>query len=64
MEVCNYTRREIKKNSQLFLTRKRAGKIFSDENKELYSKQKLEGFLDAPINIDVFLKPSATPVLG
>lgn len=44
---------------------------FSEENKkaadhfkEEYTRLKLEGIIEAPVNIAVFYKPSAAPVLG
>ena len=42
----------------------KAQKLFLDEKRELYAKLKLEGILEAPINLAVFYKPSTTPVLG
>lgn len=41
-----------------------AEKLFSGEKQKLYSKLKLEGIREAPINIAVFYKPSTKPVLG
>ena len=37
---------------------------FSGEKQDLYAKLKLEGITEAPVNIAVFYKPSAHPVLG
>ncbi|MFK7031204.1 5,6-dimethylbenzimidazole synthase [Flavobacterium oreochromis] len=37
---------------------------FKDEKQEEYIKLKLEGILEAPINIAVFYKPAEKPVLG
>lgn len=41
-----------------------AEKLFTGEKQKLYSKLKLEGIREAPINIAVFYKPSSKPVLG
>lgn len=46
------------------LENKKAEKMFTDEKQQLYSKLKLEGILETPINIAVFYKPSTAPVLG
>jgi 5,6-dimethylbenzimidazole synthase len=43
---------------------KKAEKIFSDKKKKIYSKLKLEGIIEAPVNIAVWYKPSVKPVLG
>lgn len=40
----------------------KAKKVFQD--KSLYKRLKLEGIVDAPVNIAVFYKPSEEPVLG
>ncbi|SFL90752.1 5,6-dimethylbenzimidazole synthase [Marinobacter zhejiangensis] len=37
---------------------------FSGDRRNLYTRLKLEGILEAPVNIAVFYKPSAGPVLG
>ena len=37
---------------------------FNDEKQEQYARLKLEGILDAPVNIAVFYKPENKPVLG
>ncbi len=37
---------------------------FSDEKQGLYHQLKLEGILEAPVNIAVFYRPSEQPVLG
>lgn len=37
---------------------------FSGEKKRNYKALKLEGILEAPVNIAIFYKPSETPVLG
>jgi 5,6-dimethylbenzimidazole synthase len=42
----------------------KAQKLFLDEKRDLYAKLKLEGILEAPINLAVFYKPSDAPVLG
>lgn len=42
---------------------KKASPMF-DERQALYSRLKLEGICDAPVNIAVFYKPSKQPVLG
>lgn len=41
-----------------------AGKAFTNEKRQIYSKLKLEGIIEAPVNIAVFYKPSNKPVLG
>lgn len=43
---------------------KKAEQYFSDEKKKIYSKLKLEGILEAPVNIAVWYKPAVKPVLG
>jgi len=43
---------------------KKAGEMFCDDKRKTYSKLKLEGILEAPVNIAVFYKPSVNPVLG
>ena len=42
----------------------RAGASFSREKRAMYEKLKLEGILEAPVNIAVFYKPSEDSVLG
>ncbi len=37
---------------------------FTDEKNAIYQRLKLEGILEAPINIAVFYRPSKLPVLG
>jgi 5,6-dimethylbenzimidazole synthase len=46
------------------LENKKAEEMFFDEKREAYTKLKLEGILEAPVNIAVFYKPSPSPVLG
>lgn len=46
------------------LENKKAKELFSDQRREAYTKLKLEGILETPINIAVFYKPSPQPVLG
>jgi len=41
-----------------------AQKQFSQEKQDLYTKLKLEGIQEAPVNIAVFYRPSKSPVLG
>ncbi|MCK5810114.1 MAG: 5,6-dimethylbenzimidazole synthase [Cocleimonas sp.] len=41
-----------------------AQRKFTDEKLSRYSELKLEGILEAPVNIAVFYKPSKMPVLG
>jgi len=43
---------------------KQAQATFSDEQQKTYATLKLEGILEAPVNIAVFYKSSTTPVLG
>jgi len=38
--------------------------LFSGEKQKGYNALKLEGILEAPVNIAIFYKPSKTPVLG
>src|SRR5689334_17741356 len=38
--------------------------VFTTEKQATYRNLKLEGILEAPLNIAVFYKPSAQPVLG
>ena len=42
----------------------RAQHLFADEKQRHYQQLKLEGILEAPLNIAVFYKPSQQPVLG
>ncbi|MFT5579067.1 MAG: 5,6-dimethylbenzimidazole synthase [Paraglaciecola psychrophila] len=42
----------------------RAENTFSEQKKPLYSSMKLEGIVEAPVNIAVFYRPSKGPVLG
>jgi 5,6-dimethylbenzimidazole synthase len=42
----------------------RAIPIFDTEDRSAYAHLKLEGIVEAPLNIAVFYKPSAKPVLG
>jgi len=57
---------DIKKQvAQSFeLENAKAEQLFTDEKQKLYAKLKLEGILEAPINIAVVYKPSNKPVLG
>ena len=41
-----------------------ARNAFTDERQQEYSRLKLEGILEAPLNIAVFYRPSDKPVLG
>lgn len=43
---------------------KKAEAVFNHEQRKIYEQLKLEGILEAPVNIAVFYKPSDTPVLG
>ena len=43
---------------------KKAAGAFSDDKREFYTRLKLEGILEAPVNIAVFYRPPTTPVLG
>lgn len=43
---------------------RKAAPLFTDEKREQYVQLKLEGILETPLNIAVFYKPSAQPVLG
>ncbi len=42
----------------------KAKRQFSSEKQQQYAQLKLEGILEAPINLAVFYKPSTEPVLG
>lgn len=54
-----------KRISEIFETEnKKAEQLFYDEKRAMYGKLKLEGILEAPVNIAVFYKPSSAPVLG
>ncbi len=57
---------EIKKRiaKSFSVENQNAEKMFADQQKKMYAKLKLEGILEAPVNIAVFYKPSSTPVLG
>ena len=56
----------IKKKIVASFTRenKQAKATFSDTQQQVYATLKLEGILEAPVNIAVFYKPSTAPVLG
>jgi len=41
-----------------------AATLFSDQKQQQYKNLKLEGILEAPVNIAVFYRPSDEPVLG
>jgi 5,6-dimethylbenzimidazole synthase len=43
---------------------KHAKATFSDAQQQVYATLKLDGILEAPVNIAVFYKPSTAPVLG
>jgi 5,6-dimethylbenzimidazole synthase len=38
--------------------------LFKNEKRELYADLKLEGIMEAPVNLAIFYKPSDRPVLG
>src|SRR5450432_783387 len=42
----------------------KAAALFTNEKKEQYTRLKLEGITEAPINLAIFYKPSGEPVLG
>lgn len=42
----------------------KAAPVFEADQQPLYTSLKLEGIMEAPLNIAVFYKPSARPVLG
>jgi 5,6-dimethylbenzimidazole synthase len=46
------------------LEQKKAKEAFTTEQQAHYASLKLEGILEAPVNIAVFYKPSKQPVLG
>lgn len=43
---------------------KQAEILFSDDKQQAYRQLKLEGIMEAPLNIAVFYKPSNQPILG
>lgn len=43
---------------------RKAEEKFDDARQKIYAKLKLEGILEAPVNIAVFYKPASEPVLG
>ena len=43
---------------------RKAERVYDDERQKLYASLKLEGILEAPLNIAVFYKPAPGPVLG
>jgi len=43
---------------------KKAAGVFKDEKQQEYIRLKLEGIIEAPVNIAVFYKPAVGPVLG
>jgi len=42
----------------------KAKQLFTDDKALLYRRLKLEGIVEAPVNVAVFYRPSAGPVLG
>jgi len=56
------TRQRIAQNFEI--ENRKAEALFVDEKRRQYSQLKLEGILQAPVNIAVFYKPSPKPVLG
>lgn len=50
--------------NDFIVVNEQAQQTFSSEQQHQYSQLKLEGILEAPVNIAVFYKPSAEPVLG
>jgi len=42
----------------------KAAPVFEEEKQATYTRLKLEGIMEAPVNIAVFYKPSVQPVLG
>lgn len=46
------------------LENSKAADSFSDEKKDMYTRLKLEGIHEAPVNIAVFYRPEEEPVLG
>ncbi|VAW93205.1 Cobalamin biosynthesis protein BluB @ 5,6-dimethylbenzimidazole synthase, flavin destructase family [hydrothermal vent metagenome] len=57
---------EIKKQvyKNFVVENKKAEATFSDKQQEMYQQLKLEGILEAPVNIAVFYKPPTAPALG
>jgi 5,6-dimethylbenzimidazole synthase len=55
---------KAKVSASFELENKSAESAFADDKKEIYARLKLEGILEAPVNIAVFYKPEEEPVLG
>jgi 5,6-dimethylbenzimidazole synthase len=55
-------RQQVKESFDLANTA--AGKDFTDDRRRQYIDLKLEGILEAPLNIAVFYRPAGKPVLG
>lgn len=56
------TRQQVKESFQEETAA--AGSAFTDDRQQEYVRLKLEGILEAPLNIAVFYRPSDKPVLG
>jgi len=52
------------KNTRQQVETAAAGSAFTDDRQQEYARLKLEGILEAPLNIAVFYRPSDKPVLG
>jgi 5,6-dimethylbenzimidazole synthase len=55
---------KAKVSASFELENKKAESAFADDKKEIYARLKLEGIMEAPVNIAVFYKPEKEPVLG
>ncbi len=58
----NYIKQQIKESFET--AHLKESEYFKDEKHQEYVQLKLEGILEAPVNIAVFYKPSLEPVLG
>ena len=56
------TRQQIK--DSFLQENQNAGDAFGEERRQQYASLKLEGILEAPLNIAVFYRPAGKPVLG
>ena len=59
---CNKTKNQVADSFKL--ENQKAEKNLAAKNKKRIIRLKLEGILEAPVNIAVFYKPSVAPVLG
>jgi 5,6-dimethylbenzimidazole synthase len=57
-----YNRQQVKES--FIIENEKATPVFEQDKQATYRQLKLEGIMEAPLNMAVFYKPSAQPVLG